>query len=80
MKQLVGISNNLFFDKDKNPMVETVFMIHEPKWEMIDGQPIKKQRMKEVRTFNKFETLEKIFTRFIKETKQEISELENQSS
>lgn len=68
MKQLVGISNNLFYNEKKEPMIETIFMIHEPDWEMIEGQAVKRQKLKEVRVFNKFETIKKIFTEFVEET------------
>lgn len=80
MRQLVGISNNLFYNEKKEPMIEIVFMIHEPDWEMIDGQAVKRQKLKEVRVFNKFETIKKMFTEFVKETSKIIEEANAQST
>lgn len=80
MKQLVGISHNLFYNSEKNPMVETIFMIHLPKWEMMDGQPIKKQTLEEVRVVNKFETIEKMFTEYVDETREMIENANAQST
>jgi len=80
MQQLAGISHNLFYDSEKKPMVETIFMIHQPEWEMIDGQPVKRQKLKEVRVFNKFETIKKMFTEFVEETEKMIEEANAQST
>ena len=73
MKQLIGISNNLFYNDKKEPMIEMILMIHEPDWEMIEGQPIKRQKLTEVRVFNKFETIKKIFAEFIEQTSKDIA-------
>ena len=75
MKQLIGVSSNLFYNEKKEPIIETIFMIHEPDWQMIEGQPIKKPKLKEVRVFNKFETLKKMFTEFIEEAGKQIEEV-----
>lgn len=80
MKQLVGISNNLFYNDKKEVMIETIFLIHEPDWEMIDGQAVKRQKLKEVRVFNKFDTIKKMFTEFIEETEEMINEANTQST
>ena len=75
MKQLIGVSSNLFYNEKKEPIIETILMIHEPDWQMIEGQPIKRTKLKEVRVFNKFETLKKIFTEYIEETGKQIEEV-----
>ena len=80
MKQLVGISNNLFYNEKKEPMIETIFMIHAPKWEMINGQTIKKEKLVECRVFNKVETIKKMFIGYINEIEKQVEDANAQST
>jgi len=67
VKQLIGISHNLFLSKKKELLVETIMMIQEPKWELIDGQPVKRNKLKQIRFINKAETASKMFSDYAEE-------------
>lgn len=65
MKQLVGISSNIYYNDKMEPMLETIFMVHEPEWEIMNDQTIKKQKLTEIRVFNKAETIKKMFSEYL---------------
>ena len=80
MKQLIGVSSNLFYNEKKEPMIETIFMIHEPEWEMINGQTVKREKLIECRVFNKVETIKKMFTEYVDGVEKQVKEANAQST